>query len=309
MIYNDYELLRDFVESALNNLDPQSWESILILDDYSKTNTKLREYENYLEQDDRFNIISFSEHRLMRHYMAGSDSVDNEEKNLGHGAGFNMGISKVGTEFMLYLDVDCIFLRKSKEMLNEMSEMFDKHPDVMAAGQLFGVNGRAIYEGRFKFFHGPADRDSTAGGFLGPSSGAFRMSGWNEKELPLLSTDRLPNLLTRFSSEVFLSGFKIGSYPWFTEMRILHLGRGIVRRYSEEQRGIPEPDWFVFCKDFHGQHGPRFGLEDLRSNHYGRGFINMTSREYRNYLKERGEKPFEEINPAIDEGAFVYTVD
>jgi len=120
MVYNDYELLRQFVESALHNLDPKSWSRILILDDYSRLDTRLREYEEYLRLDSRFKIINFLEHRRMNHYMDSEEHLANwrhhfetTELNLGHAGGFNLGIDQVETEFMFYLDVDTVFLRKA----------------------------------------------------------------------------------------------------------------------------------------------------------------------------------------------------
>jgi len=305
MVYNDYQLLRNFIESVYCNVDPNSWDRLLVLDDFSEIGGRLREYENFLiEHEEKIDVINFPEYRCMNHYMR----ERGRKPNLGHGSSFNMAIGKMETDYALYLDVDCIFLKSAYDILHDLTKAFEKDSDVMAAGQLFGTKERKTYSEKFNFYHGPAGRDSKAGGYVGPSSGAVRLSGWAEEKIPYFDTSRLPNLFNQVSEGIFHRGGKIYSYPWFTEMKILHLGRGIVRRMSEEDRGLKDTDWFVFCKDFHGRHGPRFGPEDLRSHHYGRGFINMTSAEYREYLKYKGDKPFEIVNPPLDE-RFVYTVD
>ena len=39
-VYNEYELLRQFVESILHNVDPNSYDKIIIVNDFSKKDDK-----------------------------------------------------------------------------------------------------------------------------------------------------------------------------------------------------------------------------------------------------------------------------
>jgi len=314
MVYEDYNLLRNFIESILANVDPKTYSKIIILDDYSRIDTKLREYEEYLSKDRRFEVITFPEYRLMAHYTEEIHMRESDPKNfnLGHGGAFNYAIKYFDTEFVLYLDVDSIFLESARNILQNLTDIFRLDEKIMAVGQLFGtIEEGIIYDSNFKFYHVQAGRDSVAGGFLGPSAGALRVSGWRDGFIPKFVDDRtLPNLFNRCCEAIFENGGKTASYPWFTKMEILHLGRGIVRRWLEDRRDDIEgdADWFVFCNDFVKAHGPRLSEGQLVSNHYGRGFVRMTSREYRDYIEYKGSKPFEVVNPPLDE-RFVYTVD
>ena len=77
---------------------------------------------------------------------------------------------------------------------------------------------------------------------------------------------------------------------------------------EKEREGKEFYDWFVFCKDFFRPHGPRLTRDELLSNHYGRGFINITSQMYRRHLEEKGKKDFRALNPPINED-LIYTID
>jgi glycosyltransferase involved in cell wall biosynthesis len=310
MTYNDYYLTRQIVESILHHVDPKSYKEILILDDYSDPKGRLRQYEEYLKTVDKIRVINFDEHRRMSYYMDGvAHQFENEKSNLGHGRGMNLGIKESTTEFIFYLDIDCIFLSKSKNMLFEMAEHFDKNPKVLGMGQLFGIDGERgkIVDKYFEFFMPQKHRNALAGGFVGPSAGAFRVSTWRNNLISPFRECKLGYLFNWVSRDILDHGYQTLSYPYFTDLQILHLGKGVVRTQVGKMNGNPN-DWFVFCKEFHTIHGSRYGEKNLGGHHYGRGFVNMTSEEYYRYLEQKFGIPFDQRQPPLDED-LIYTID
>src|SRR4030042_1286996 len=64
-IYDQYELFRQCFESVLYNI---SVKQVLVIDDYSDPNGKLRAYENYIEQKySAVKVIKSDEYRLCFH--------------------------------------------------------------------------------------------------------------------------------------------------------------------------------------------------------------------------------------------------
>ena len=312
MTYNDYELTRQFVESIFHHVNPDTYKEILIIDDYSDPNGRLREYEEYLKTLPKIKVINFSEHRRMKYYMDGfENSFVNKEPNLGHGACFNIALQHITTPYVFYVDVDMMFLKSSFRILSDMTKTFERFPNVLAMGQLFGIddsNQREIRR-KFKFFMLQKGRHSGAGGFIGPSAGALRLEGFTKHGLKRFSEAKLPYLFNQYCMYLFKAGFSTYNFPYFTNLLLLHLGKGVVRRYvSEMKRGDTEESWFVFCRDFHGAHGPRRTPESLTAHHYGRGFIKQTSERFWQSIRQKYKAPFDQLQEPLDE-SLIYTVD
>ena len=312
MTYNDYELTRQFVESIFHHVNPDTYKEILIIDDYSDPNGRLREYEEYLKTLPKIKVINFSEHRRMKYYMDGFENnfVD-KEPNLGHGACFNIALQHITTPYVFYVDVDTMFLKSSFRILSDMTKTFERFPNVMAMGQLFGVddsNQREIRR-KFKFFMPQKGRYTGAGGFIGPSAGALRLEGFTKHGLKRFSEAKLPYLFNQYCMYLFKAGFSTYNFPYFTNLLLLHLGKGVVRRYvSEMKRGDTEESWFVFCRDFHKAYGSLKASGILVAHHYGRAFLDVPSKEHKNYMEWIYKAPFDQIQEPLNE-ELIYTVD
>lgn len=306
MIYEDYYMLRQFVESIYNNVDRDSYERILILDDYSNPEGKLREYEKWLENYDRkVKIICFDEFRRLKHY-----SKDNGLKeNLGVGRAFDLSMEYVDTDYLFYADADSIFLKKSKNILNILSNLLDEYEYVQIVGQMRGVEGSDIIEiyKWFNYYDNRTLRIEPNGGDIGPVVAALRMGAFKVLGLKIDSGFKLGATFGYFTRCLMeLNKFTALSFPIFTDMYMLHLGGGIIRRLvNDKEIG------FIFLKDIlptrGTMSGPRSGGK-LHNRFYGRGLINLTNENYINYIKELYGEPFNKIQNSIDEN-LVYTID
>ena len=129
-VYNDYELLRQLVESVQRYC--KGWWDMIIFDDYSNPNSKLREYENYLNgvSDNGITVITHDEYRAphmhKRVYTTFTEEFveapidlsiyDTEEPNMGHAYALKEAIKHTDplTQFVFQCDCDTIFLSKLK---------------------------------------------------------------------------------------------------------------------------------------------------------------------------------------------------
>jgi hypothetical protein len=313
MIYNEYEQLRQFIESIFNNLNPESYSKILILDDHSNPSGKLREYENYLENTypNLIRIIKFDEYRRIHEYSnkimeqkkIGKrfkyNEFTDEEPNLGIVRSFHLGAKEIDTEYTFFCHVDTFFTKNAYNMLTEVEELFETHPKCQAMGQLWGVddkNDPIEYFSPFEFYYSRDGHNIPHGGLVASIFGFFRTDMLNK--IRIAASDRPGNTFTHYSRELYKAGYSIINYPCFSKLQIIHLGRGIVRRLTHPEE---EDIGFTFCKDIRskgGLDGPRRG-DKLLNKMYGWGFINMTNNEYMEYLRTTYKKPFEEIQPTL----------
>jgi len=124
-VYNEYELLRQFIESIITNVDPNTYDQVIIVDDYSKRKGILREYENYVNKAyDKINIILHDEYRHAAFYQSDwmssktiSQNFDyrlfeSSLSNNGVMKSYQMALEYVNTDFVIVLDTDCVFLSK-----------------------------------------------------------------------------------------------------------------------------------------------------------------------------------------------------
>lgn len=119
--YQSYELTRQLVESIWHYLDPNSYEKIIIVDDYSDSNGKLREYLGWLKGNEKFCILVEDEFRYVDYYQykwmeeKREDEFFNHKKfdinkpTRGHLLSVLEGFEYVDTEFVFVMDMDTFF--------------------------------------------------------------------------------------------------------------------------------------------------------------------------------------------------------
>ena len=78
-------------------------------------------------------------------------------------------------------------------------------------------------------------------------------------------------------------------------MNCIHLGRSVIKRDKSNDKST-----FAFTEDFYQKYGPRIGQWELTSWRAGRGYIKMTTKKYEKYLKDKFDKPFDEIQTPIE---------
>jgi hypothetical protein len=175
--FQEYELTRQLVESVLTNVERSTFDKLIIADDFSKKDGKLRPYLEYLQNNyDFIECILHDEH---------FDSIYNDwptttpvGSNWGPIVNLMHGVERVETEFTLNVDSDTIFLSNGKYILSEMAGRFDQNPEVAIMGQVQG--DRTPY----KVFTDPGKywNDNNKIGTPSPMANAVRMSIIKENE-------------------------------------------------------------------------------------------------------------------------------
>lgn len=301
-VYNQYELLRQFVESIIHNVDPETYEKVIIVDDFSKTNGKLREYENYVNKNfEKFEIINFEEYRRARWYQKGDEDVfDSDKESIGVVCAYQMALEKVQTEYVILCDTDIVFLSKFKSILNEISDLFDSHPDTMAISQLVGHSSDEIFESNQIGLKMMPNENGGAGG-PSPMFTAFRIAAWTEHKLaPIASTPghRRGNGFIDFFLTVVGKGFKVMNFPFYSQDYIFHLGGGTARRTKKQEVGFGHLKGCTYkyasCAD-----------GTVYDYYAGAHKIDMEAKKFVNYLADKYNLPVNQLAAPFDESLLI----
>jgi len=313
--YNDYELLRQFVESVLNNVNPDSYKELIVMDDYSNKNGTLREYEKYLNTEvDKVRVILHDEYRYphMYKYKEFKNKVvngsfdyrdyDSDKANMGHAYSLNEVMKYVETDYVFQADCDCIFMEDSKDMLFEIAKLFEENEKVLGIGQATGTrtNDIVIFGDRFKW--NSRGRSVGGGGYVSQCASALRTSAWKEHDIYVVRPNHFKredekvttSALNFFHEYLYEKGFQTMNYPVFSAGKMIHLGGGFVKR-SPGGKYV-----YGFCRDFVAPYGPRRLHGSFESWHMGRYIIDMDYDEYVKKLKEDYKSPFGEIQSTIN---------
>jgi hypothetical protein len=320
--YNEYELLRQLIESIQINVDRDTYDKIIVIDDFSELGTKLTDYLEYLKYEccEDVQVISFPEYRYIRFYQ--KEAFENKVIN---DAGFNyerysnssptmcyptaiwLGLQLVPREieFAFCVHLDIVFLKESKDLLIKLADIFDKFSDCMISGQAIGLKNNGIVES-YKMYECLGGR-SKAGGYIGCMATAFRMDAWRIHKLcPTSSSKRNSAAYNRFQESLFETDrFSSVSYPLFSEKYLLHVGNGSVRRNMNLDKNSSLRSEFPYCRDFKHRYGSRHSWNKLTDYQTGSHCIDMTSKEYFDYLVDKYSISFDEIQPPLDENLVI----
>jgi glycosyltransferase involved in cell wall biosynthesis len=292
-VYNQYELLRQFIESILYNVDSESYEKVIIIDDFSNPSGKQREYENYINSHyDKFKIITFNEERPPRYYS----EIPGKASSLGVVNSYQLALESVTTDYVIICDTDCVFLSKFKSTLNQISQLFEEHPNVMAISQLVGHSSNEIFESDIVGLKNMPAENGGAGG-PSPMFTAFRVVAWTEHNIaPIASTpgQRRGNGFIDFFLSVIGNGFKIMNFPFFSGDYVFHIGGGTARRSVNKSLG------YGHLKDC----GYRYAATAdafVHDYYAGAHKIDMTSVAFTNYLVNKYNIPIDKLASTFDE--------
>tara|TARA_Y100000310_G_C20626002_1_gene785911 strand:- start:324 stop:1331 length:1008 start_codon:yes stop_codon:yes gene_type:complete len=300
-VYNEYLMLRQMVESLQYYVDLDSYEEIIIVDDYSRLDTKLRPYLEYLATKTKFNVTMHDEYRWMMGYQ---DEMFNKKiqnkhgfnykdypsgkHNLSHSGALWKGVQQAKTKFVLCVDVDIIFLENSFDLLKRLEEQFRKYPKAIIVGQTIAVKSSEIKECYKPYQNIRGDRVHKAGGYTSAMASAIRMDAWSKHNLnPIYLDRRMSGVFNNLMISIFENGFSALSYPIYSEMNLLHVGRGVARKQikAQDKDGV----WYGFLRDFQGMYGSRYAANKLYDYHTGSHMINMYQSQYRKYLHDKFE--------------------
>lgn len=311
-VYEEYELLRQAYESILHHVHPDSYKEIIIVDDHSNPNGKLRRYLDYLSSLDRVKIIAFDEYRVGFHCSdydlerMKRDHYSSKKKGFGHGYSLWLGIQEVTTDYVLCFDADSVMLSASKNMLYEMTDLFGKYGDIMAIGQLAGVMSHDLVTVGKEFVYYFGGRRSWSGGTPGSPAFACRMAGWLDHGIPPIADK--PKLMSwvagRYARYVNQKGFLLLNYPVFSRKMVFHIG-GAVFKFTRPGRN---PKAFGFCGDFTTAYGPRRSPGKLHDWYAGRYVLRWHTDKYTRHLRDKFSTPFEDMQEMLDEN-LLYTLD
>jgi glycosyltransferase involved in cell wall biosynthesis len=304
-VYNEYELFRQFIESIIHNVDPESYEKVIVVDDFSRHDTKLREYENYINANyPKFHIINFDEYRPARYYFTGdfsSDNFDTTKTSLGVVCSYQMALEHVTTDYVILCDTDIVFLKKSKTLLSTLETLFDEHPDTMGISQLQGWSSDEIFESNLVGSKRiPIDAGGVGG--LSPMFSAFRIAAWTEHKLvPIASAPhqkRASGFIDFFLS-VIGHGFKVMNFPIYSEDYVFHLGGGTARRVNKETEiGFGHAKGCTYryaaCAD-----------GTVYDYYAGAHKINMDAKELVRFLQKKYDVPADQLAEPFDESILI----
>jgi hypothetical protein len=309
-VYNEYELLRQFVESIILNVDPDTYDQVIIIDDYSYNKGKLREYENYVNKTyDKINILTQKEYRPACKYQRDlvkekliNDAFDyrlfdNEEENLGCVSSYQKALEYVNTEFVMLLDTDCVFLSKFKNTLSQISQLYDQYPRAMSISQLHGWSSNKIFESDTI---GSKKLPEEQGGLGGPSPmcSTFRMAAWTKHALmpPRVRGGHIGNGFINPFMSIIVNGFTVVNFPFYSEDYIYHIGGGTARRNVGNLPGRTTNSPYGSAADT-----SRYGTRREKNRTYdyfcGAHHINMDSPQFKRYLEKIYDSPFNVLLP------------
>ena len=297
-VFNQYELLRQFVESINYNVDPDTYEEVIIIDDFSDCNGKLREYENHINVNfPKIKIINFNESRPIRHFHKGP-----EKTSMGVMCSYQMALEYVKTPYVLVCDTDIVFLSKFGSILNKISELYDNHPNVMSISQLQGHSSDEIFESNTI---GTKNMPVENGGAGGPSPmfSTFRIAAWTDHNIaPLASTpgSKRGNGFMDFFLSTVDHGFKVMNFPFFSGEYVFHLGGGTARRCADPTKEVG----FGHLKECTYAYGP--ARDNYVHDYYsGAHKIDMTSKSFASYLKQKYNCPVDKPAKPFDESLLI----
>lgn len=306
-VYNEYEILRQLIESILQNVNKATYKDIIIFDDYSY-NKKLREYLLYLDKTyDFIKIIIHDESRL-NPYDFGNEEVRQKEGHLysnldkpscGPVCSMRHASKLVNTDFYLAVDTDIIFRSHFGSLFNKMAKLFDDQPTVAMMGQCMG------YKKDLHIHPDPAEwylKDPIKYGAPSPMANAVRNSIFDDPHIVRYATsddstafygwNHTLVLRSLFYEDIWDGKIKRKKYytmnfPLFTDGYLVHIGGGTVNfhRYKRRSRKFG----FVLDGD------PGYGGTKYNDDYSGKVKIKMSHNEYVSYLKKTYKKPFEQI--------------
>ncbi|MFA5026053.1 MAG: glycosyltransferase family 2 protein [Candidatus Shapirobacteria bacterium] len=294
--FNEYELTRQLVESVLTNIDRSTFDKLIIADDFSKKDGKLRPYLEYLQSNyDFIECILHDEH---------FDSIYNEwtkttpaGSNWGPVVNLMHGVERVETEFSLNVDSDTIFLKKSKNLLTEMANRFDQNPNVVIMGQVMGDKTP------YKVFTDPGKywNDNDKIGSPSPMANAVRMSLIKERGIDyvFLGHPRDKAIRAGWNTSflmrgIFEANLHTMNFPLFSEPFMVHIGGGTVDQHVVGRMMRK----FAYCTDFEGRYGGKGGGDKAISIidwYSGRVMINKKHDEYVAYLRNLYNRPYNDV--------------
>ncbi|MFH1846303.1 MAG: glycosyltransferase family 2 protein [Candidatus Omnitrophota bacterium] len=314
-VYNQYELFRQCFESILYQLEVTE---IIVVDDYSYPNGKLRSYLDYIENKyGNVRVIKSDEYRVCYHASDADKKVDeqiNREQNMnmgvttrGHRYALQTGIDAVKTEFTLNIDADCVALElcKNNNLLQQLTDLFDRNHDCMAIGQVAGFMSHDIKPCNQGFIFDYNGKPNTEGGCPGSPVVACRMSGFKEHNLTPIATcpSRAGWAYAYYTHSVFQKNFSIMNFPILSQKYFYHIGGGIL---NFARGGRRQESMLGMVKDTR-QYGGRLRTEYMTEWYQGRWVLDIKSHDYIRYLQDKYNSPFEEIQPLLDEN-LLYTV-
>jgi len=321
-IYNQYELLRQCIESIFHYIDDKpshgygatSFKELIIVDDYSNPNSKLNEYISWLGTLLSIKVVKSDEYRLSIH--CGGHHLEVAQKRndpllkgininkatRGHGFALQTGINEVTSDFVFCIDADCVFLSNSSNMFKEIIKIFDEYSNVMCVGQIAGFMTDMIMESKEIFTYDMNGRNMNLGGCPGSPAFACRMRGWKEKGIkPIAGAPTHRGwALSAYSIDLYDKGFSMFNYPIFSQKNIFHMG-GVILKYARfgGEAGIGNIK-FGMLKDGN-DYGGRRGSNLICHWYQGRYILNMNTRQYIEYLKMKYNKPFDQIQNPLNE--------
>jgi hypothetical protein len=308
-VYNEYELLRQFVESILYNVSPDSYEKVIIIDDYSRKDTKLRQYEKWINENlEKFEVVMFDKYRHMRFYNTleqtenfNKKAFDDEVPNMGIMKSYQMALEMVQTPYVLCCDTDNVFLHNFKDSLDKVSKFYDENPDVMCISQLQGHSSDENFKSNKVGLKNMPNENGGAGG-PSPMFSTFRIDGWKVNKIcPLCSSpgQRRGNGFQDYFLSLIGSGYFLLNFPFFSKDIVFHIGGGTARR-NITNVGKKRFVRFGHVKDTNFKYGPRSG-EAVCDYYAGAHYLTIGNDEFERYLEDKYNIPFNQKAPPFDE--------
>lgn len=271
-VHNNYLVFRASVESLLAHVPRGHYAKLLIVDDCSSDVTLLGFLDRLASDLDFVEVVRAGEPADLSYYNAAGgggrracaegdglrgDRRAGDERSLGgrkvskgHGESANIGLGRVGTEFVLMVDSDILFMGKSRDLLPGMEACMDLDPAIMSVGALVNrVDGVRVFDRPFNI------RDSgdnmpvlweevvaPRGAWPSQIAGLMRMSGWAKHGLPTFNNGGWIGV--DYALAIFERGLKTCNFNVFRDGYLIHLGYATLR----ETRNQPHSG-FSFSRD------------------------------------------------------------
>jgi len=313
-VYQEYEMTRQLIESIWNYFPNVP---IILVDDYSDPKGKLREYEKFLETKG-VEVINHNEFRSLLWYQNKWMEAEREDeffdykkftsekKTDSHPVAAYEGLKRVISKYAFIIDMDSIVLEKAAGVLDELEELFIDNPKVMLIAERSYTKSlkTEVFRNEKELEMETVEGEERWGkGYINSAAAALNMEVFKKYKLGFVRSDYKERIMggrkvtgvlfACIQRNIMKAGLSVAQYSFYGAKRFFHLGRSVIKKDADVTYG--------FCNDFSAPYGARRSLNSLVGWHGGRYYIDMTTKEYQEWLKKKYDKPFEEIQPIIDE--------
>ncbi|MCK5453333.1 MAG: glycosyltransferase family 2 protein [Calditrichia bacterium] len=299
-VRNGYVYFRQLYESIRHHIPDEIIGKIIVIDDHSSEKI-LREYLQFLDKESLIKLVRNG--MPLPSYYSGIPIPFLKSK--GHGGSLNIGLKYVSSDYVFFIDPDCIVMKK--DILHNALACFDLDPLILSVGQVTGgVTGVEVIgeeERRNpKLLTEYVRQRPQDYGFTNTVCMLAKMDSWNKHNLDNFRNEGWAH--AAYIKSLFNNVFKTCNFDFFIDGYVIHLGKAILSsmkfkwmKFKKQKKSISP--YGVSAED------EKYGFK--KSGEYYSGYLELKipSVDYYNYLTDKYiNLPFDRIAPPVEASFF-----